>query len=80
MLAIITKVKLSNADYMPGVIVASGSCKFILYTAFLFSLVYEYLCSTTKHYYNYIWCVSVVSPEYRMVYFFKQLSCVDFRV
>ena len=59
MLAITTKVNLLNADYINSLIVPSGSFKFILYIGFLFSLAFEYLCSATKHYYNYIWCVSV---------------------
>lgn len=35
---------------MHGTIVASGSPKFILYTAILFSLAFEYLCMITEHY------------------------------
>ena len=80
MLAITTKVNLLNADYINSIIVPSGSFKFILYIGFLFSLAFEYLCSATKHYYNYVWCVSVVSLEFCMVRCFKQLSCVDFRI
>lgn len=41
--ALIIKVKLLNSGNMHGMIVVSGSSKFILYSAILSSLAFEYL-------------------------------------
>lgn len=55
MSATIIKVKLLNADYTHGTrVVASGTSEFILYSAILFSLAFECICSTIKHHCNYV--------------------------
>lgn len=70
------EVESLNASYIRGMTVASGSSKFLLYIAVLFSLPFKYLCKITKHSYNDIWWVSSYIPwaSYNVL---SRTSCIN---